>query len=146
MTRTTIDNRADLIDSRDITDRITELDASRAWWIAERADAIELEEHTPEWRALVEQWAAAHPDEAAEFAVLDALASEASQYTEDWRYGVTLIRDSYFAEYVEELLQDCGYLPHDLPWYVVIDWDATARHVQQDYAEIDFDGVSYWVR
>jgi len=27
-----------------------------------------------------------------------------------------------------------------------IDWKAAARDLQVDYTEVDFDGVSYWIR
>lgn len=85
-------------------------------------------------------------DEGNEYIALKALADEAEAYSEDWTYGSTLIRDSYFSDYVQELLEDCGDLPKDLPHYVVVDWEATARNIRQDYTSVDFDGVTYWVR
>jgi hypothetical protein len=60
--------------------------------------------------------------------------------------GLTLVRDSYFVDYVQETLEDCGELPKDLPSYIVVDWTATARNIQQDYTRVKFDGVTYWVR
>ena len=66
----------------------------------------------------------------------------------DWAYGATLIRDSYFTEYAEELCKDIGAIPNELPWYIEnhIDWAGVAREIQQDYMSVDFDGVEYWVR
>jgi hypothetical protein len=64
----------------------------------------------------------------------------------DWEYGEALIRRSYFADYVEEMLKDCGEIPKEIPWYVVIDWEATARNIEQDYNTVDFDGVEYLIR
>jgi len=58
----------------------------------------------------------------------------------------TLIRDTYFEQYVQELLEDCGVIPSELPHYIVIDWEATARFIQHDYTAFDFDGVTYWAR
>jgi len=58
----------------------------------------------------------------------------------------TLIRDTYFEQYVQELLEDCGVIPSELPHYIVIDWEATARSIQHDYTAFDFDGVTYWAR
>ncbi len=45
-----------------------------------------------------------------------------------------------------EMLSDIGDLPRDIPHYIVIDEDATARNIQQDYTSVDFDGATYWVR
>jgi hypothetical protein len=77
-----------------------------------------------------------------------SLQEEAEGYSEDWKYGSTLIRDSYFAEYAEELVRDIGDLPQDLPSYIEnnIDWDGVADDIKVDYTSVDFDGVEYWVR
>ena len=60
--------------------------------------------------------------------------------------GVTLIRESYFEEYCEELLVDVGDLPRNIPWYIVIDWEKTADNIKQDYSIVDFDGIDYYYR
>lgn len=134
----TISNRDDVLDSRDIINRIEELTAERDACSMIREDGTE--ESDPQG------WADQYPEAAAELAALDAFRDEAEQYSADWDYGATLIRDSYFTDYAKELLTDCGDLPKDLPWYVVIDWDATAEHIKSDYAEASFNGVTYWVR
>jgi len=38
-------------------------------------------------------------------------------------------------EFTQQLLEDTGYVPSDMPWYVVIDWEATAKHIMMDYCE-----------
>lgn len=86
-------------------------------------------------------------DEQHEVAALEKLASEASDYAEDWEYGVTLIRDSYFKEYAMELADDIGAVPNDVTWPLTcIDWAQAARELRMDYTAVDFDGVTYWVR
>jgi hypothetical protein len=85
-------------------------------------------------------------DEIAELASLEKLAKQGEDYAPDWQYGETLIRYSYFTEYVQELLEDCGDISKNIPHYVMIDWDATARNVMVDYTHIDFDGVTYLIR
>lgn len=120
-----ISNQDDVIDSRDVIARIEELEG-----IVPPSD--EDEGYTNE--------------EHEELATLRALADECEQYASDWEYGETLIRDSYFADYARELLEDTETLPKDLPWYVVVDWEATAEHIQGDYTRVDFDGVDYWIR
>lgn len=117
-----ITNSEDVIDSRDVIDRIAALEA----------DA--------EDGALLE-------GEAEELAALKALAAEAEGYAADWQYGETLIRDSYFREYAMELAEDLGVIPAGLSWpCTCIDWDQAARELQMDYTAVDFDGVTYWVR
>ncbi len=124
-----IDNRQDVIDSRDVIERIAELESE-----------IEYNE------ALGEDERDDLTDEKEELAALKALAEEGAGYSSDWLYGETLIRDSYWVEYVEELVIDVGDLPKELPQYIVIDWEATAENIAQDYVRIDFDGAEYYMR
>ena len=85
-------------------------------------------------------------DDAHELKALEALAKQGENYAADWEHGETLIRYSYFTEYVQEMLEDIGVLPKDFPHYVMIDWESTARNVMVDYTHIDFDGVTYLIR
>lgn len=85
-------------------------------------------------------------DELAELDALLALASEASDYASDWEHGETLIRDTYFEEYAQELADDIGGAKPDVWPYTHIDWEAAARDLQQDYTTVSFDGVDYWIR
>jgi hypothetical protein len=67
------------------------------------------------------------------------------QWRGDW-YPSTLIKDSHFLEYARELVVDCDDIPSNLPHYIVIDWDATARNIRTDYTSTKIDGVTYWYR
>lgn len=116
-----ITNRDNVIDSRDVISRIEYLESEV--------------ESSPE-----------DEEVKTELATLEALAEEASGYSEDWRHGATLINDNYFTKYAEELCKDCGDLPQNIPWYIVIDWEETAKHIQADYSAVDFDGETYWIR
>ena len=79
-----------------------------------------------------------------ELTELEAVISEIGEdYASD---GVTLIPESEFVEYVEEMLKDCGELPRDIPHYIVIDWDATADNIKQDYSSLGFERVTYLYR
>jgi hypothetical protein len=114
-----IDNSQDVIDSRDVIARIEELE--------------EMEEREEE--------------ETEELEALRALAEEAEGYASDWRYGETLIRDSYFQEYAQELAEDIGAINRDASWpNTCIDWEQAARELQMDYTSVDFAGVTYWIR
>ena len=134
-----IDNTDDIIDSRDIIDRIEELRQHLG------LDEDEYDENgvntkntfntDPEKTDLLE-----------ELKTLEALAKEAEPESSDWDYGESLIRRSYFVEYVQDMLADCGTIPKDIPWFVEIDWEATAKNIESDYASVDFDGVEYLIR
>jgi hypothetical protein len=118
----TIDNTQDVIDSRDVIARIEDLQ--------EDVDAELADE-----------------DDIAELKALKALADEASGYAADWQYGEALIRYSYFKEYAQQLADDLGAITNNATWpNNCIDWDEAARQLQQDYTEVDFDGVAYWIR
>lgn len=120
-----MDNMSDLLDVRDIIARVEELEPM--------VDEIGEGEHIAEWKALTKL-----------LLELKGCGGD-EQWRGDW-YPVTLIRDSYFTDYTRELLEDCGTIPKDLPHWVEIDWDATARNVQTDYGAVDIDGVTYWYR
>lgn len=160
---TDVRNTDDVIDSRDVIARIEELEEERQTLVDEldnaketRADAEDptsvLADDTAELTELenavnlaedaITDWDAYNADE---LKSLKALAEEAGS-SPDWEYGESLIRDSYFTEYAQQLLEDCGDLPRDLPSYIEIDWEATARNLQVDYFSVDFDGETYWIR
>jgi antirestriction protein len=40
-------------------------------------------------------------------------------------------------DFVYQLLEDCGDIPKDMPSYIVIDWEATARNIMFDFYEVD---------
>ena len=68
------------------------------------------------------------------------------QWRGDW-YPLTLIRESYFTEYAEELAKDIGAISRDLEWPLDhINWEAAADELRIDYTEVDFDGVTYLTR
>lgn len=88
-----------------------------------------------------------HGDAKRELEVLEALEGEASGYAADWRYGETLIADSYFEDYARELAEDIGAINRDASWpNNHIDWPAAAAELKQDYTSVEFDGVTYWIR
>jgi len=120
MTTGTIMNDQDIISSLDIIDRIEEL---------EGYDLSDLSDQDIE-----------------ELRTLKALAAQGEAESADWVHGETLIHRLHFVDYVADMLADCGTIPRDIPWFVEIDWEATAKNVEVDYASIDFDGVEYLIR
>ena len=148
---TELNNMQDVIDSRDVIARIEELqeladavrEAKEAFGNLVDPDGPEIECAEAELEAAKEAF---DDDAQQELASLKALAEEASGYAADWECGETLIRDSYFTDYARELLEDCGDLPKDLPHYIAIDWEATARNIRMDYTAVEFGDVTYWIR
>lgn len=148
---TELDNTQDVIDSRDVIARIAELqeladavnEAQEALDDMRNAVPTEIEVAEAELEAAQEAF---DEDLQSELAALKSLAEEASSYAADWEYGETLIRDSYFTGYARELCEDIGDIPKNLPHYIEIDWEATARNIRMDYTSVDFAGVTYWIR
>ena len=139
-----ISNSDDAIDSRDVIDRIEELTDERDAFQEVIDDTDASEEDKAEAAARLAEWQADYGDE---LKALEALAAEAEGYSDDWRHGEALIRDSYFERYAEELADDIGAVPKDVLWPLTcIDWKQAARELQMDYTQVDFDGVAYWIR
>jgi hypothetical protein len=114
-----ISNRDDVIDSRDIIQRIDDLEFD-----------VEI----------------LNEDELEELQILKDLAEDASD-SPDWKCGETLISDDYFEDYAKELAQDNGDINGGEGWpFNCIDWEEAADQLKQDYFDVDFDGVTYWVR
>ena len=118
-----IDNTQDVIDSRDIIARIEELEG--------------IENPSSE--------------EAQELAILLKVQEQADGYS-DWKYGESLIRESYFTDYIKELIDDCYELPKEFnsgawPWrHMTLDYENAADDAKDDYTWIDFDGTTYLIR
>ena len=137
-----ISNTDNTIDSRDVIARIEELEA-------EREDLRSaMDDHNTDSDAYEEANAALkdfdESEEGEELLALKALAEQGEDYAPDWKYGAQLIHEDYFEEAMDEMLEDCGDIPRDLPSYltITVDYDA----LEQDYTELDFDGQTYYIR
>lgn len=116
-----INNAQDFIDSRDIIERVEEL---------EGFENVDLDD-----------------DEKEELQALQELVGECEGYSGDWQYGATLIRDSYFEQYARDFAEDIGAVDRSTSWpNDCIDWKEAAEQLQMDYTCVDFDGVDYWIR
>ncbi len=132
---TEIDTNADILDVRDIIQRVEELREER-----EASDILPAQYGGPD-----DTW----QDERAELAMLESFLSEIQgcggdeQWEGEW-YPGSLIADSYFEKAMDELLEDIGDIPRDLPSYltITIDYDA----LQSDYSSADLNGTTYWMR
>jgi hypothetical protein len=59
---------------------------------------------------------------------------------------VTIIPQHLFVEHCKELLQDCGYIPTDMPDWIEIDWEATSQNMAMDYivSSVEIDGYEVY--
>jgi antirestriction protein len=134
--QTSLDLTADIIDLRDIIERIEELESDiEALQDSEQmADQQVADETEDELQALT--------------AIMAGLAGNGGdeQWRGDW-YPLTLIRESYFEDYAQELAEDIGAVNRDATWpNNCIDWEQAARELRMDYSPITIDGVTYFYR
>jgi antirestriction protein len=110
---------ADVIDSRDVQERIEALESDAEEY---GADSLTL-------------------TEVAELDALRALRDMAMDYTSEWYDGTTLVRLSYWMDYAQEYMEDTTDIPDHLASY--IDYEAFASDLAVDYTEIDFVDWEY---
>ena len=114
-----IDNRTDTFSYGDVLDAIDELNG----YIEICPPAMTFDEHA----------------ERASLLALLKQVSDGDSYLDSYPL---FVRDSYFVQYARELADDIG-VPR---WpFNCIDWQKAADELQQDYYDVDFDGVTYWV-
>lgn len=150
----TISNQDDVIDSRDLIARIEELEAELLTEFNDHSNAVEGQEDEEVDADNVRfiNWVEETENEnTREYLALKAFAAEASQAS-DYGHGETLIRESYFTTYIEEIVNDCYEMPKELKkggWpynHITIDWEGAADEAKSDYSEAEFDGVTYLFR
>lgn len=133
-----ITNSEDIIDSLDIIGRIGALES-------------EMEDAKGDWDGSSEL---TMPEALRDFknaGLMDELESlrklrDEADGSPGWEHGETLIRDSYFNEYAEQLAEDIGAISKNMTWPAChIDWDAASDTLKQEYMSVDFAGVEYWI-
>jgi hypothetical protein len=149
---TEISNSFKVINVSDITARVDELQAVRAEHDKENGttrddNGVRVDGDKSPVPAV---WEEENTDEAEELARLEKLLGDlrGRGTSHDWggdTYPDSLIADSHFPDYVQEFAEDCGAVSRDASW-VVVDWEATAKGVKQDFRSVDFDGAEYWHR
>lgn len=158
-----VDLTADQIDVRDIIARVETLREERSPLADEVADAGQeradaetegmeagfaaADQAVTDAEAALAEWDDSEDGEELKTleAILEDLAGNGGD--EQWGgvwYPVTLIRDSYFEAAMDELIEDIGDMPKDIPAYltVTVDYDA----LRQDYTSTEIDGETYWYR
>lgn len=123
-----LDGTNDFFDSREVIERIEELETFATDEFGEVNTEILNDYEAQEYAALIE-------------------FRDAADRVSDWHYGETFIRDGRpFVDYVRELLIDCGYVSADFPSWIEVNWESTADNVRTDYTSFELRGVTYWAR
>lgn len=126
----------DVIDVRDVIARVEHLEPLRQPGPVDLGDDNET----------------AQDDLFAELASLESLLSdlEGNGGDEEWRgawYPITLIRDSYFETYAQELAEDIGAINSEATWpNNCIDWKQAADELLIDYTSTEFNGITFYYR
>lgn len=116
----------DIIDTRDLQDRLEEIEY----------DLETLDLSADERNDLM-----------VELKAIQEVKAEVEGYaSEDWEHGIQLIAEADFIEYCQDLLEDCGEIPPNLPPYIAIDWETTADNLRADYSEVEYEGAIYLFR
>lgn len=111
----TISNDDNLINADDVIARIAALQKSQQVIKAELETLERENSASNQVQARRETLKDSQQDMFAELEALESVAEQASDSTE-WREGIALIRDSYFAEYAQEFAKDTLMLDESLSW------------------------------
>ena len=129
----------DILDSRDLQERIeeleTELDA-----LTEDLEAAEEELDTYDGED--EEDLGELQEELDELLALKDISGA------EWRLGIAFIAEADFEEYAQELAADLyGEEIRNASWpFDCIDWEKAANALRQDYSSIDYQGTTYLFR
>jgi hypothetical protein len=139
---------ADIIDIRDVIARVEEL-REELTNVKDEVGEQEQEMGLNEWCISIDKNNHPFGDSVEELQTLEDLLGELRGYGGDEQWGgdwypATLIKESYFEEYMDDMLEDIGDLPKNIPSYlkIVVDYDA----LKQDYSEVEFEGNTYYYR
>jgi len=159
-----VSNTDDMIDPRDVIERIEELEEERQELVGaidgakddlkdaqddtsvlqtDAAEESRLFQKIGDAESALIDWDDENGDE---LTALKSLAEEGANETSEWSSGETLIHEDYFTEYAQDLAEDLG-MDHNQPWpYDCIDWEKAAEALKADYSTVDFDGQTYYIR
>lgn len=131
-----ITNDEDVIDLRDVTDRVEYLEDELA-----DDEPDDSGERDPDLETEREELQRLN-------ALLEELCGNGGDH--DWRgdwYPLSMVRDSHFKDFAQQEAEDLDLVKPDARWpYTCIDWEEAAEELKQDYATVEFDGVTYWYR
>ena len=134
----------DVLDSRDLQERIEELETELEA-LTEDLEAAEEENDEAAIRdaqQTIEEWKDENQEE------LDELLAMKDECGPEWKYGVAFIAEEDFEEYAQDLASDLyGEEIRNASWpFDCIDWEKAADSLRMDYSVIDYQGTTYLFR
>ena len=81
-----------------------------------------------DYQQAVEEWDKEIVDSFLEEFCFSDLSRIGDAYHGSWRNG---------AEFAEQMVQDCGYIERELPYWIEVDWEKTWDNLSYDYTEIN---------
>lgn len=146
----------DILDSRDVEERIDELEALETDYLEHKEAYDEILEDRDEYELVEVERAMRHLQEASEdfpavereeLKKLRDFRSELEGYC-DWTSGEVLIEESYRQTYAEQIAEEIGAIDKDANWPLRhIDWEAATDELFRfDYTSADIEGFTYYAR
>ncbi|MCG7629027.1 hypothetical protein MHM88_14545 [Epibacterium sp. MM17-32] len=146
----------DILDTRDLEERIDELEALENDYLdakAEHEEAVEedygaTQEEIDQLHAdLLTAAANFDADDRQELKQLRDFKASMEDYC-DWILGETLIEEDYRETYAEQLASDIGAINRDARWPLRhIDWEAASEELfAHDYHHAELGGFTYYAR
>ena len=129
---------SDIMDSRDLIERLEELRA--------KLEEVRATNEDPSSGG-----AAMDEDERQELEDLEALAKECEGYGA-WEHGETIIPRDAFVDHITELIDDCYEMPKDMnsgKWpfcHMTMNYEAAAQEAETDYMSVMVRGHEFLMR
>lgn len=134
----------DVIDSRDILERIEEL--TNDFLCGVESGELGLDD----FDMTFSDWLSGgldYDDAVEVFELIRFREEYDGQFGDYFTDGVTFVHEDYFTEFAKDSIEDMGYVvPNEMPAWIVIDWEATAENFREYYTEVEFLGQTYWAR
>jgi len=143
---TVLDHMDDILQMTDIIEQFEELESEREA-LTDALEEAENDQDKISAQTDLDNWDAS--ESGVNFKLLTSLMDELNgnggdeQFRGDW-FPQCLIRYSYFENYIDDLLEDCGDIPKDLPFYLSITVDYKA--LAMDYSTVEINGIEYMYR
>jgi len=143
---TVLDHMDDILQMTDIIEQFEELESEREA-LTDALEEAENDQEKASAQSELDAWDAS--ESGGDFKLLTALMDELNgnggdeQFRGDW-FPSHLIRYSYFEDYTDEMLEDIGDIPKDLPCYLSITVDYKA--LAMDYSSVEINGIEYMYR
>ena len=86
-------------------------------------------------------------DEFEDIEAFEELYEEVERATGGYPQNATIVAEDHWEDYVQQLMSDLGYVNSDTDSVLVINWEATANGVANDWSHVTLEsGESFYIR